>query len=195
MTRPSQLLSEPPPPKPPIPPTSTLLDPLLYLGGTLENLIVTEHLTKTKVSGWQLEMTGLAASVQSIPHTASFTHVLLFLFLFFSPLGEAGNVGKTPPKHTDKSTYIQVHRQLERPSTHRHNNHPEVCQFNSLFLLPWKPCLCTFNISPDCQTAASSTLSAQHRLKQKRRRARPRVSELEEVGADYAATEEAFRSC
>lgn len=85
MTRPSQLLSEPPPPKPPIPPTSTLLDPLLYLGGTLENLIVTEHLTKTKVSGWQLEMTGLAASVQSIPHTASFTHVLLFLFLFFPP--------------------------------------------------------------------------------------------------------------
>lgn len=107
MTRPSQLLSEPPPPKPPIPPISTLLDPLLYLGGTLENLIVTEHLTKTKVSGWQLEMTGLAASAQSIPHTASFTHVLLFLFLFsFPPLGEAGNVGKTPPKHTDKSTYI-----------------------------------------------------------------------------------------
>lgn len=43
------------------PPFSLSLNPLLYLDGTLENLIVTQHLTKTKVTGGQLEMTGLTA--------------------------------------------------------------------------------------------------------------------------------------
>lgn len=33
---------------PPPPPFSLSLNPLLYLDGTLENLIVTQHLTKTK---------------------------------------------------------------------------------------------------------------------------------------------------
>lgn len=38
-------------------------------------------------------------------------------------------------------------------------------------------------------------LSAEPWLEQKRRRARPTVSESEEVGADYSAPEEAFQSC
>lgn len=47
---------------------------------------------------------------------------------------------------------------------------------------------------PGRQTAASSVLSARPRLKQKRRGASPAPSESEEVGADYAASVEAFRS-
>lgn len=47
---------------------------------------------------------------------------------------------------------------------------------------------------PGRQTDASSVLSARPRLKQKRRGARPAPSESEEVGADYAASVEAFRS-
>lgn len=56
------------------------------------------------------------------------------------------------------------------------------------------PCLYAANFSPERQTAASSVLSAESWLKQKRRRARPTVSESEEVGADYGAPEEAFQS-
>lgn len=41
MTRPSRILSGSPPPSP-------SFIPLLYLDGTLENLIVTQHLTKTE---------------------------------------------------------------------------------------------------------------------------------------------------
>lgn len=63
MTRPSQHILESPLFSPP---RVLSLNPLLYLDGTLENLIVTQHLTKTKVSGRQLEMTSLTASVRSI---------------------------------------------------------------------------------------------------------------------------------
>lgn len=93
MTRPSRLLSESPPQLP----FSLSLNPLLYLDGTLENLIVTQHLTKTKVSGGQLEMTGLTehgASVQSIPHITSFTHVLR-VFHWERPAMWVQNTAKT----------------------------------------------------------------------------------------------------
>lgn len=59
---------------------------------------------------------------------------------------------------------------------------------------PFSP-RCVYTRSPPArQTAASSVLSARPRLKQKRRGARPAPSESEEVGADYAASVEAFRS-
>lgn len=51
------------------------LNPLLYLAGTLENLIVTQHLTKTKVPGVQLEMTGLTE--QGLVCRVSITQPLL----------------------------------------------------------------------------------------------------------------------
>lgn len=98
------------------------------------------------------------------------------------------NIGKTR-----KQVCASV--RADGTSAHGHIRRTEVCQILSVSLPPWTQCLYTFDISPDRQTAASSVLSAEPRLKQKRRRARPTVSESEEVGADYAAPEEAFRSC
>lgn len=83
-------------------------------------------------------------------------------------------------------------------SAHQHTDAfvaPKFVRFCLFLPLRWVWRSDTFNVSAGRQTAASSALSAQPRLKQKRRRARPTVSESEEVGADYAAPEEAFRSC
>lgn len=110
------ILSESPPSS-----LSASLNPLLYLDGTLENLIVTQHLTKTKVSGGQPEMTGLTEQ-QSIPRITSFTHVLACF-----PLGEAGGVGaKTPPRHTNKCVHLraQMARRISRAG---------VCAFSFSF--------------------------------------------------------------
>lgn len=136
---------------------SLSLNPLLYLDGTLENLIVTQHLTKTKVSvgaagdDWPDGVRSRCAEYPS--HSLSHSRLACF------PLGEAGDVGSKERQETQASVCIYAHRWHERPSTQTHISCTEVRQF--LSLPPWIQCLHTFNISPDRQTAASSVLSAE----------------------------------
>lgn len=86
------------------------------------------------------------ASLQCIPHISSLAHPVFHW---------------VRPAKWVQNTAIYVRRWHERTSTHRHISHVEVCQFLSLSLPPWIWCLYTFNISSDCQTAASSVLSAE----------------------------------
>lgn len=107
-------------------------------------------------------MTGLTehrAGVQRIPHVLRVGHW-------------ESRVGAKHRQGTQTSVCICADRWHECASTHGHVGRTELSQFCSLSLPPWIQCLYTFNISPDDQTAASSVLSAEPRLKQKRRRAK-----------------------
>lgn len=139
-------------------------------------------------------MSGLTehgGSSPSIPQITSLPHIL-HVCCWERPAAWPQNIGKT-----HKQVCASVHTDGTRAHGHMDTVvAPKFVHFSlSLSLSPWTQCLYTFNISPDRQTAASSVLSAEPWLKQKRRRARPTVSESEEVGADYGAPEEAFQSC
>lgn len=171
-------------------PSTLSLYPLLYLDGTLENLIVTQHLTKTKVSGGRLEMTEHGASAHSIPHITSFAHVLR-VFHWERPAMWVQNTAKTHKQ-------VCASMCTDGTGANQHTDAfvaPEFVRFCPFLSLAGYGVQTHSTSPPDRQTAASSVLSAEPRPKQKRRRARPTVSESEEVGADYAAPEEAFRSC
>ncbi len=130
------------------------------------------------------------ASVRSIPHITSFTHVLR-VFHWERPPMWVQNTTKT-----HKQVCASTSMGTDGTSAHQHTDTLFTLKFVVFFLsLPGYAVYTHSTSPPDCQTAASSMLSAEPRLKQKRRRARPTVSESEEVGADYAAPEEAFRSC
>lgn len=149
MTRPSQLILESP--------HATSLNPLLYLGGTLENLIVTQHLTKTKVLGRQLEMSGLTASVWSI-----LKQPLSLSSCVLSPGRGLQHGQNSAKKHKHVGAHLLYERRWhEHP--HQHTDTLAAMKFVSFALsalLSCTQCLYTFNISPDSQMPASSVLSA-----------------------------------
>lgn len=149
----------------------------------MENLIVTQHLPKTKCSGKQLEMTGQTvhgACVQCISHTTSFPHVLR-VFHWERPALWVPNPAKTHKQVCASMRTIgtSAHRRIDTSAA------PKFVSFlrsfssslGTVFIhVQHLPCL-----SDVCFLSAVSGA----RLKQKRRRAGPMVSESEEVGADY----------
>lgn len=124
-------------------------------------------------------------------HRISFTHVLRVF-----PWERLQRSGcQTPPRHTNK---VCASMGTDGTAERQHTNAlvtPKVQRFlslsphslDTLFMhfqhLPWP--------SDGCFLCAVSAL----RLEQRRRRTGPPLSQSEEVDADYAAPEEAFRSC